>query len=282
MAIAAHASVLESPLMRSICRVVILLALAASACGKNSPSAPTPTPPAENTRALSLTGSLAFGAVEIGKTSDLTLTIGNSGTATLTVSGITSPDGYTLNWTNGTIAPGGLQQVAVRFTPTAARSYDGMLTVNGDHTSGTNTAALSGAGAPPVPPPAPPPSPTAFDDRILALVNDHRSSIGKPALAMNQVIWTQANGHSQNMASRSVPFGHDGFDARVAAIRAALGSGGSAAENVAMGYGSAEAVVNAWLGSAGHRTNIEGTATRTGVSAVRSSDGVWYYTQVFY
>jgi uncharacterized protein YkwD len=49
-----------------------------------------------------------------------------------------------------------------------------------------------------------------------------------------------------------------------------------------MGYGSAASVVNAWLGSAGHRANIEGNATRTGVSAVRSSDGVWYYTQVFY
>ena len=269
--------------MRSICRVVLLLALAAAACGKNSPSAPTPTPPPANTRVVSLAGGLAFGAVEVGKTSDLTLTIGNGGTGTLSVTGITIPDGYTLNWSNGTIAPGGLQQVAVRFAPTAARGYDGTLTVNGDHTGGTNTAALSGAGtAPAIPPPPPPPSPTAYDDQILALVNDHRRSIGKPALAMNQVVWTQANGHSQNMASRSVPFGHDGFDARVAAIRAALGSGGSAAENVAMGYGSAEAVVNAWLGSAGHRANIEGNATRTGVSAVRSSDGVWYYTQVFY
>jgi uncharacterized protein YkwD len=84
------------------------------------------------------------------------------------------------------------------------------------------------------------------------------------------------------MASKTVPFGHDGFDARIAAIRAALGSGGSAAENVAMGYASAEAVVSAWLGSSGHRANIEGSSTRTGVSAVKSSDGVWYYTQVFY
>jgi uncharacterized protein YkwD len=269
--------------MRSICRVVLLLALSVSACGKDGPSTPTPTAPPANTRVVSLSGSLAFGAVEIGKTSDLTLTIGNSGTATLSVTGITSPDGYTPNWTNGTIPPGGVQQVTVRFAPTVARSYDGALTVNGDHTSGTNTAALSGAGtAPATPPPPLPPSPTAYDDQILALVNDHRRSTGKPPLAMNQVIWSQANGHSQNMAARSVPFGHDGFDARIAAIRAALGSGGSAAENVAMGYGSAEAVVNAWLGSAGHRANIEGNATRTGVSAVRSSDGVWYYTQVFY
>ena len=49
-----------------------------------------------------------------------------------------------------------------------------------------------------------------------------------------------------------------------------------------MGYASAESVVNAWLNSSGHRANIEGNSTRTGVSAVKSSDGVWYYTQVFY
>ena len=364
--------------MRSICRVVVLVALAASACEKASPTAPTPTPtPTTTTRVVSLSGSLAFGAIEIGKTSDLTLTIGNSGTGTLSVTGITGPGGYTLNWTSGTIAPGGSQQVTVRFAPTAAQSYGGTLAVNGDHTSGTNTASLSGTGtapaptlatitgrateqgagalsgatieirdgpdakkttttdatgtftlsglqpgsvtirawksgysdtdqritlvaggvvalnfsvpkiATPTPPPAPPPptappSATAYDDQILTLVNDHRRSIGKPALAKNQVIWEQANTHSQNMASRKVPFGHDGFDARIAAIRAALGSGGSAAENVAMGYGSAESVVNAWLNSSGHRANIEGSSTRTGVSAVKSSDGVWYYTQVFY
>ena len=49
-----------------------------------------------------------------------------------------------------------------------------------------------------------------------------------------------------------------------------------------MGYPSAAAVVNAWLGSAGHRANIEGSATRTGVSAVKSGGGAWYYTQIFY
>ena len=390
--------------MRSLCRTVVLVALAASACDKASPSAPTPasTPASASaaSRVITLGGSLNFGAVEIGKTSELTLTVGNSGTGTLSVSGITVPGGYALNWTSGAIAPGGSQQVTVRFAPTAAQAYDGALTVNADHTSGTSTASLSGRGAAPAPslatiagtaaeqgagalggatieirdgpdakkttttdatgtftlpglqpgsvtvrasksgysdtdqrislvaggvvtlnftvarvatpaptppaptpptptpptptppaptppaptppPPAPPTSATAYDDEILTLINDHRRSIGKPALAKNQVIWEQANGHSQNMASGKVPFSHDGFDARIAAIRAALGSGGSGAENVAMGYSSAAAVVNAWLGSAGHRANIEGSSTRTGISAVKSTGGTWYYTQVFY
>jgi uncharacterized protein YkwD len=278
--------------VRSLCLVVLLAALAASACGKAGPTSPTapssPTLPAPSpgTRVISLSGSLAFGAVEVGKTSELALTIGNSGTATLSVTGITCPDGYTPTWTTGTIAPGGSQQVNVRFAPTAARSYDGALTVIGDHTGGANAAPVSGTGTAPPPPtppaPTPTPSPTAYDDEILSLINGHRASIGKPALQKNQTIWEQAHTHSQNMASKLVPFGHDGFEARIAAIRAVLGPGGSGAENVAMGYTSAASVVNAWLSSPGHRANIEGTSTRTGVSAVRSSEGIWYYTQVFY
>ena len=270
--------------MRSLGRVVLLFALAVSACQKASPTAPTSTSTAASGSAagvISLSGSLNFGTVEIGKTSELTLTIGNSGTGTLSVTGITCPGGYTPNWTSGTIAPGGSQPVTVRFAPTAAQSYNGTLAVNGDHASGTNTAPLSGTGTAPASPPAAP-SATAYDAEILALINDHRRSIGKPALATNQVIWEQANSHSRNMAAGTVSFGHDGFDARAAAIKAALGSGGSAAENVAMGFSSAASVVNGWLNSPGHRVNIEGNSTRTGVSAVKSSGGVWYFTQEFY
>ena len=384
---------LERSLVRAVGRTVVLVAVAVSGCEKASPTAPTPASTSTSssaTRVISLSGSLAFGAVEIGKTAELTLTIGNSGTGTLSVTGITVPGAYTPNWSSGTIAPGGSQQVTVRFAPAAAQNYDGTLVVNGDHTSGANTAPLSGTGterapalstisgiaaeqgagelsgatieirdgpdarkwtttdamgrftlsglqpggvtvrasksgysdtdqrvtlvaggvtalnfsvpkiaapaptppaptpptpnppAPTPPTPSPTPSPTAYDDEILQLVNDHRRSIGKPALAKSQVIWEQANTHSQNMASGKVPFGHDGFDARIAAIRAALGSSGSAAENVAMGFSSVAAVVSGWLGSAGHRANIEGSSTRTGISAVKSSGGAWYYTQVFY
>ncbi len=386
--------------MRPFIRTVLLVALAASACDKTNPASPTPSSQ-PTTKVIFLGGSLAFGAIEVGKTSESTLTIGNSGTGTLSVTGITVPDGYTLNWSSGSITPGGSQQVTVRFAPTAARSYDGTLVVYGDHTSGANTAALKGTGLasafgtitgtaveqaagplsgahieirdgpdakkttttdeagrftlsglqpgnvtvrawksgysdidqrvtvaagsivtlafsvpkaasvpgtpppstpppstpppstpppstpppttpPPSTPPPPSPTPTAYDDEILGLINAHRASIGKPALQKSQVIWDQANAHSRNMASGAVPFGHDGFSARIAAIRAALGSGGSGAENVAMGYTSAAAVVSGWLSSSGHRANIESSATRTGVSAVRSGSGAWYYTQIFY
>jgi uncharacterized protein YkwD len=385
---------------RCLLPAILVAALVSSSCGTSNPAAPSSSSQS-GTRVIAVSANLAFGSVEAGKTSESTLTIGNSGTATLSVTGVTVPDGYTVNWSSGTVPPGASQQVTVRFAPAAARSYDGTLVVNGDHTSGVNTASVTGKGIlptlstiigiateqtagalsganieirdgpdakkttttdesgrftlsglqpgtvtvrawksgysdtdqrvtleagsvvslafsvpkvvtvpgtpspstpppstpppttpppttpppttpPPSTPPAPTSSPTAYDDQILQLINDHRASIGKPALVKNQVIWQQANSHSLDMASGRVPFGHDGFEARIAAIRAALGAGGSAAENVAMGYNSAAAVVNAWLGSAGHRANIEGNSTRTGISAVQTSTGTWYYTQIFY
>ena len=48
-----------------------------------------------------------------------------------------------------------------------------------------------------------------------------------------------------------------------------------------MGYTSAQAVVDGWLGSEGHKTNIEGDYTHSAISAVKTNDGVYYYTQIF-
>jgi len=80
------------------------------------------------------------------------LAISNNGNSTLTVTGITGPSGYTASWTSGTIAAGANQDVTVRFTPIAETSYNGTVTVNADHTSGTNTITISGTGsAPPGP-----------------------------------------------------------------------------------------------------------------------------------
>lgn len=138
-----------------------------------------------------------------------------------------------------------------------------------------NTAAPSAA-------PAETSTASAYDDAILALVNAHRQNSGRAALTKSEAIWVQANRHSRNMAAGTVTFGHDGFDARASAIFAALGSTGNLSENVAMGYTSAESVVTGWLSSPGHKANIESSATRTGVSAVQSAAGVWYYTQLFY
>ena len=100
-----------------------------------------PTP----TRIIGIMGNLSFGPVNVGSTAQKTITLRNTGISPLTISGITLPAGFSGNW-SGTIAPGGTQDVNVTFTPTAAQTYNGTVTIASNSTSGTNTIACSGIG----------------------------------------------------------------------------------------------------------------------------------------
>jgi hypothetical protein len=98
------------------------------------------------TRVISL-NNLAFGNVTVGTSSPRTLTISNTGNSAMTVSGITySTSVFSGNWSSGTIAAGGSQNVTVTFKPTSASSYNGTVTVTCNKTGGTNTIAASGTG----------------------------------------------------------------------------------------------------------------------------------------
>ena len=119
-----------------------------------------------------------------------------------------------------------------------------------------------------------------FDADILYLINEHRLSIDLNILTFNETIWKEAQIHSDNMAEGSVDFGHDGFTERTDKIYETL-PGDASAENVAMGYETAEDVIAGWLNSSGHRNNIEGDYSHTGLSAIKNSEGVYYYTQIF-
>ncbi|QEO10849.1 hypothetical protein FLP23_09295 [Protaetiibacter larvae] len=53
-------------------------------------------------------------------------------------------------------------------------------------------------------------------------------------------------------------------------------------ENIAWGYGSASAVVEGWMGSAGHRANIlNGGYTLHGACSAAGGDGRLYWVQQF-
>ena len=97
------------------------------------------------TRILELFGDLDFGAMKAG-TSPLPrqLTIRNRGNSPLTVTGITSPAGFTSTWA-GTLPAGGAHTTPVTFTPSSVGAYGGNITVHADHTAGTSTIAVSGA-----------------------------------------------------------------------------------------------------------------------------------------
>ena len=107
----------------------------------------TQAPGASNTApAIALAGNLAFGGVAVNASSNLTLSISNAGSATLNVSNIVYPPGFSGAF-SGPIAPGAAQAVTVTFSPAAVTNYGGTITVNSDAVSGTNTIVPSGYGA---------------------------------------------------------------------------------------------------------------------------------------
>ncbi len=122
---------------------------------------------------------------------------------------------------------------------------------------------------------------TTLKTGILDLVNKHRAGMGLKPLKMNEVAEKAAEQHSHNMATKKIPFGHDGFDARMAGISKKLNGATGWAENVAMGPETAEQAVDMWLHSAGHKKNIEGDYNLTGIGIVKNANGDLYYTQIF-
>lgn len=121
---------------------------------------------------------------------------------------------------------------------------------------------------------------TSLEKSVHTLVNEYRTSEGLDALEYSPFIADIARTHSQNMADGSSPFGHKGFSERSDKIRSELG-GGRTAENVAYGYSSAEGVVEGWIKSDGHRKNMKGDFTHTGIGVAYNSNDQPYYTQIF-
>ncbi len=110
-------------------------------------SGPPPTPQPDVDVSPS---SVSFGQVMTGATSERTVAVSNTGTATLSVSSAaTSGSGFSVVSGGGsfTLAAGATRQVVVRFSPTAVQSYSGSLTVtSNDPDEATVVVPLSGSG----------------------------------------------------------------------------------------------------------------------------------------
>lgn len=114
-----------------------------------------------------------------------------------------------------------------------------------------------------------------FDPQVeafIAAMNDHREYVGCEPLTWNRDVAEVAQAHSLDMLQRDFfahtnPDGASPFD-RLTAADIAYSRG---AENIAWGYGSAEAVLAGWLDSPGHRANIENCSlTEHGVGLVET------------
>jgi len=120
-----------------------------------------------------------------------------------------------------------------------------------------------------------------MEQEIYELVNDHRDSIGLPALVLDSFIVEEARNHSLNMAKGITPFGHDGFNERAGRIFSELG-GEVVGENVAKGnYPDAWSYVNSWLNSPSHKENIEKDYNYTGIGVAKADNNYNYCTQIF-
>lgn len=119
-------------------------------------------------------------------------------------------------------------------------------------------------------------APDAASDVALfvELMNQHRVDVGCPALTWNADVAAVAQAHSEDMVARNF-FAHTNPDGDSPFDR--LANAGidfsAAAENIAYGYPTPEAVLDAWLASDGHRANIENCAlTEHGVGL---QDAYW-------
>jgi len=98
------------------------------------------------TRIISLSGTMAFGNVDVNSTSDATLTITNSGDSELSITDISLPTGFTASVSTLAVASGESEDITITFAPTQAIGYTGDITITSNATSGTNTIPVSGTG----------------------------------------------------------------------------------------------------------------------------------------
>ncbi|MBL9049565.1 MAG: CAP domain-containing protein [Tabrizicola sp.] len=130
-------------------------------------------------------------------------------------------------------------------------------------------------------------------DTVLSAINAARAKAGCKPLRLDNRLVAAARSHARAMAEQNF-FGHSGRDgSRISSrIRGQGYDFRSAAENIAAGQKSANAVVQSWMQSAGHRRNILNCRmTETGIAVVYQADDKpiggsryplrYYWVQVF-
>lgn len=122
----------------------------------------------------------------------------------------------------------------------------------------------------------------SYEARVVQLTNEARAKYGCAALRTDAMLTTAARGHSVDMVRYNY-FSHTGSDGStfVTRVRQA-GYASPIGENIAWGYRTPDAVMTAWMNSAGHRANILNCkAKAVGVGLARKADGTPYWTQDF-
>jgi len=122
------------------------------------------------------------------------------------------------------------------------------------------------------------------EKQTFKLINAYRDRQGYPPLRWNDEIAAIARGHSRDMATGDVDFGHGGFDDRVDQLKGLIAGFEGAGENVLYTTqldDAAERAVEMWLHSPHHLRNIRGDYNFSGIGVWRGKDGALYFTQLF-
>ncbi|KQX93778.1 MULTISPECIES: CAP domain-containing protein [Streptomyces] len=125
------------------------------------------------------------------------------------------------------------------------------------------------------------PAGTSAQAAVIALVNQERAKAGCSPVTARASLTALAQAFSEDMAARGF-FDHTDPDGATPWDRAAkAGVEGLGGENIARGQADAQAVMDAWMNSDGHRANILNCDyTTLGVGVHMGSGGPWW-TQDF-
>jgi len=123
----------------------------------------------------------------------------------------------------------------------------------------------------------------ALENEVIRLVNVERTNRGLQPLTANWELSRVARYKSQDMANKgyfshtSPTYGSPFKMMESFGIRFSAGG-----ENIAKGYRTPQAVMNGWMNSPGHRSNIlSASYSQIGVGLAKDKSGSYYWTQMF-
>ena len=90
--------------------------------------------------------NLSFDPIAINFTATKKLTVKNTGNSSLKISNIEIPDGFSLDWSSGTIASQASQEINVTFAPTDIKEYMGNIIFTSNAKKATENILSSGRG----------------------------------------------------------------------------------------------------------------------------------------
>lgn len=114
---------------------------------------------------------------------------------------------------------------------------------------------------------------------LLDDINLYRVSIGLNSLEIIEHISFISSEHNDYMITNQ-KITHEGFEQRKNNLKQVLGAY-RVGENIAYGFSTNQAAIDAWIDSESHKTNLEGDYTHFGLSIKTDNTGKKYYTNMF-